>query len=250
MHHPYHAKCLLTSQTNTNFEPGGYYVCELCKQKLNYLHPMNHLKRPMRCVICDKYFKSNHNARMNDEDNIITTSDNVYIYPCCKTVVHYDCHMYHAVKRRDKIREASSRREIVRCKFINEEGTPCVSDSYTRSVSFYVEQFRLYGTLRNFVKHYPYSGSLSAPRKYPGDTIPIIYRCQANNKLLHYCHFDKLSNVKWKDTQLNDRFQCFTCQRDLPDMSWLPKIDRNKCAFCWLCRTYYLYTHIVDIAGV
>ena len=250
MHHPYHMECLVTAQANKHFEQGGYYVCELCKQKSNYLHPMNHLKRPTRCVICDKYFRANRNVRKNDEANIITTSDNVYIYPCCNTVVHSDCHMYHQKKQSEEIAVASTRNETVTCKFTNEEGNPCLSTSYTESISFYVEQFRLYGTLRNFVKRYPYFVGLTAPRKYPGDIIPTIYRCQANNNLLHYCHFDKLSNVKWKDTQLNDRFQCFTCQEDLPDMSWLPKIDRNKCAFCWLCQTYYLYSHLAETAGV
>jgi len=252
MQHPYHKECLVTAQVNKNFEQGGYYVCELCKQKSNYLHPMNHLKRPTRCVICDKYFRANRNARKNDEANIITTSDNVYIYPCCNTVVHLDCHMYHQKKQIEEILVAAARHEIVAvpCKFRNNEGNPCVSTSYTRSMSFYVEQFRLYGTLRNFVRHYSYSGSLKYPRKYPGDIIPMIYRCQPNNNLLHYSHFDKLSNVKWKDTQLNDRFQCFTCQKDLPDMSWLPKIDRNKCAFCWLCETYYVYSHLAETDGV
>ena len=127
--HAYHAKCLIISKTNTYFEPGSYYACLLYKMKSTFSHPRLHTKRLRRCVICDMHFKSNHNARNNDEDNLIASSDNVYIYPCCKKVVHYKCHMYHASLTQDNS-----------CTLDNEStGIHCSGDC--------TKPFKSYGTL-------------------------------------------------------------------------------------------------------
>jgi hypothetical protein len=151
-----------------------------------------------------------------------------YIYPCCKTLVYSECHMFHNSIHREYPTIGDFR------------STSNYNNDNIEHIHYFCQNVCFFDLMHCFNRKHA-KRSVNVEEVNQQKRISV-YRSNGNNKLMKFENCTFLQKIHWCNTKLNDYFQCWKCgQSDY--MTWFPYISRNKCAFCIFCETYYRFQH-------